>query len=208
VRGEIEEAGVTTIAESLPMVTRADRVPGPAQGCWTYEDYAGLPDDGRRYEVIAGILYLMPGPTSIHQAVLSWFIYYLMQHVQIPDLGRVFAAPLDLLLPNARPAQPDLMVLLNHKLHLITERGIEGPPDIVVAIASPGTRTHDRNTKLAAYARGGIPEYWLAEPADQTIELLVLNGSSYRSLGVYTGASLLPSRVLPDLPVRVDQFFA
>lgn len=199
---------MTTISKSLPIVSRADDVPGPAQGCWTYEEYAALPDDGVRYEVIDGILYLMPGPTSLHQAVLSWFMYYLMTHVQVPELGRVFAAPLDLLLPDARPAQPDIMVVLNHKLHLITDRGIEGPPDLIVEIASPGTRTHDRSTKLAAYARGGVPEYWLAEPADATTEVLALEDGLYRSLGVFTGASSLPSRVLPALPVRVEQFFA
>jgi Uma2 family endonuclease len=98
--------------------------------------------------------------------------------------------------------------VLNHKLHLITDRGIEGPPDLVVEIASPGTRTHDRSTKLSAYARGGVPEYWLAEPADQTIEVLVLEDGAYRPLGVFTSSTLLPSRTLPDLPVRVQQFFA
>ncbi len=149
---------MTTSAESLPVVTRADHVPGPAQGCWTYADYAVLPDDGHRYEVIDGILYLMPGPTSVHQGALSWFVYYLMTHVQVPGLGRVFAAPLDLLLAHAQPVQPDVTVVLNHKLHLISERGIEGPPDLVVEIASPGTRTHDRSTKLSAYARSGVPE--------------------------------------------------
>ena len=92
---------MTTTAESLPMVTRADHVPGPAQGCWTYADYAALPDDGHRYEVIDGILYLMPGPTSVHQSALSWFVFYLMMHVQAPGRGRVFAAPLDVLLPDA-----------------------------------------------------------------------------------------------------------
>ena len=197
-----------TTAESLPMVVRADQMPGPAQGCWTYEDYAALPEDGNRYEVIDGILYLMPGPTSVHQAVLSWFVYYLMSHVQVPGLGRVFAAPLDVLLPQAQPVQPDIVVVLNHKLHLISERGIEGPPDLVVEIASPGTRTHDRSTKLSVYARSGVPEYWLAEPTDQTIELLVLEDGVYRSLGVFTGAALLPSRILPGLLVRVEQFFA
>lgn len=197
-----------TTAESLPIVTRADDVPGQRQGCWTYADYAALPDDGSRFEIIDGVLYLMPGPTSIHQAVLSWFVYYLMAHVQVAGRGRVFAAPLDLLLPGAQPVQPDLMVLLNHKRHMISERGIEGPPDIVVEIASPGTRTHDRSTKLGVYARGGVPEYWLAEPADRTIELLALEDGAYRSLGVYTGATTLPSRVLPDLPTRVEQFFA
>jgi Uma2 family endonuclease len=150
----------------------------------------------------------MPGPNTPHQGALSWFVFYLITHVQLPGLGRVFAAPLDVLLPRARPVQPDIVVILNHKLHLIAERGIEGPPDLVVEIASPGTRTHDRTRKLAVYADAGVPEVWLAEPADQTIELLALEEGGYRSLGVFTGAATLPSRVLPDLPVRVEQFFA
>jgi Uma2 family endonuclease len=199
---------MTTTAESLPMITRADDVPGPAQGCWTYEDYADLPDDGNRYEVIDGILYLMPGPNPRHQRASTRFTTYLTIHVEFAGLGQVFAAPLDLLLADARPAQPDIMVVLNDKLHLISERGIEGPPDLVIEIASPGTRTHDRSTKLDAYARGGVLEYWLAEPADQTIDVLVLEDGVYRSLGVFAGETLLPSRVLPGLPVRVEQFFA
>ena len=199
---------MTTTADSLPIVQRADEVPGPPQGCWTYEDYAGLPDDGNRYEVIDGILYLMPGPNTPHQGASTRFTSYLFFHVESAGLGRVFAAPLDVLLPRARPVQPDIVVVLNQKLHLITYRGIEGSPDLVVEIASPGTRTHDRGRKLAVYADAGVPEYWLAEPADQTIEVLALEDGAYVSRGVFTGAATLPSRVLPDLPVRVEQFFA
>ena len=199
---------MTTHADSLPTVMRADGVPGPAQGCWTYEDYAALPDDGARYEVIDGILYLMRGPSPRHQSASVRFSSYLLIHVEFAGLGRVFAAPLDVLLPRAQPVQPDIIVLFNHKLHFITERGIEGPPALVVEIASPGTRTHDRSKKLTVYADAGVPEYWLAEPADRTVELLVLEDGAYRSLGVFTREAPLPSGVLPGMPVRVGKVFA
>jgi Uma2 family endonuclease len=142
-----------SIADSLPMVRRADWVAGPPQGCWTYDDYAGLPVDGDRNEVLEGVLYAMPGPSPLHQGASARFTTHLTINVEFAGLGRVFAAPLDVLFPGAQPVQPDIIVLLNHKLRLISGRGIEGPPDLVVEIASPGTRTHDRGRKLSAYAR-------------------------------------------------------
>ena len=200
---------MTTMTESLPMVVRADWVPGPPQGCWTYDDYAAIPDDGKRYEVIDGVLYLMPGPTTPHQASSMRFSIHLGMHVEMGGLGHVFAAPYDVTLPGvANPVQPDIVVVLNDHLNIITHRGIEGVPDLVVEIASPGTVGHDRRTKQDAYARAGVPEYWLPDPAHRTIEVLVLEGGEYRSLGVFEGAARLPSRVLPDLPTTVEQFFA
>lgn len=197
------------VGESLPMVRRADGVPGPAQGCWTYDAYAALPDDGNRYEVIAGVLYLMPGPTTPHQQSVTWFVIHLGNHVQVGGLGRVFTAPYDVLLPGvANPVQPDIVVVLTARLGIITRRGIEGVPDLVVEISSPGTAGHDRRTKQDAYAKAGIPEYWLADPAARVIEVLVLDGGAYRSAGLFEGAVRLPSTVLPELPTTIEQFFA
>ncbi len=68
----------------LPVVAPANHVAGPPQGQWTYSAYAALPDDGQRYEVIAGVLYMAPAPTDTHQAASTWFIYYLTAHVQVP----------------------------------------------------------------------------------------------------------------------------
>jgi Uma2 family endonuclease len=100
------------------------------------------------------------------------------------------------------------VVILNANLGIITLTRIIGVPDLVVEVASPGTATYDRRTKLDAYARAGVPEYWLADPHARTIEVLRLEGATYAHVGVFEGAATLPSAVLPDLPVRVEQFFA
>ena len=79
----------------LPVVAPADHIDGPPQGQWTYAAYVAIPDDGRRYEVIGGTLYIAPAPGDIHQAAITWFIYYLVAHIQVPGLGRVFSAAFD-----------------------------------------------------------------------------------------------------------------
>lgn len=105
--------------------------------------------------------------------------------------------------------QPDLLVVLNANLERISDQCIVGAPDLVVEIASPSTSTHDRHKKYIAYASAGVPEYWIADPLAHTVEVLVLEGGAYSSLGVFSGQNTLPSLVVPGITdVRVEQFFA
>ena len=104
--------------------------------------------------------------------------------------------------------QPDVLVVLNANLDVITPSRIVGAPDLVIEIASPSTAAYDRRAKQDAYARGGVPEYWVADPATRTVEVTALEQGTYRVVGVYQNQALLPSKVLPDLPVRVAQFFS
>lgn len=195
------------LPDVLPVVTPADDVAGPMQGQWTYEAYATIPDDGRRYEIIEGTLHMAPAPGTNHQSVHGWFIHYLIVHTQIPGLGRVFSAPCDVLLAHHTVVQPDVLVVLDKNRERITPQGIDGPPDLGVEIASPGTATFDRDRKLHTYERSGVPEYWIADPGTRTIEVFVAENGVYRSRGVFQGGAVLPSRVVPGLPVTVAQFF-
>ena len=201
---------MTTIAlpDMLPVISPTDDVAGPPQGQWTYATYAAIPDDGRRYEVIGGTLYMAPAPGSTHQTASNWFSYYLTTHVQIPGLGRVFAAPFDVRLGDGNVVQPDVLVVLEINRERIVPEGMDGPPDLVVEIASPSTATYDRDRKLHAYELGGVPEYWIADPNARTVEVFVAEEGVYRSLGVFQGQGLLPSKVVPGFPIKVAQFFA
>ncbi len=198
----------TTANDVVPIVAPADHIPGPAQGQWTYADYAKIPDDDHRYEIIDGVLYMPPSPGSAHQGSNGRFFYYLFPHVELKGLGRVFTAPFDVELAPNKVVQPDVIVVLNSNLSILTPSRIIGSPDLVVEIASPGTATYDRNTKLTAYASASIPEYWIADPAARTIEVLTLDQGAYRIIGVFQGQALLPSQVVTGLTVHVDQFFA
>jgi Uma2 family endonuclease len=189
------------------MVTPADDVPGPKQGEWTYDHYAALPDDGKRYEIVNGVLYMSPSPSWPHQEIIGRFFRYLSSYVESTGLGGVFMAPLDVELSPYNTFQPDVVVLFKKSRMKLQRRHIVGPPELVVEIVSPGSQMHDRHRKIVAYARGGIPEYWIADPDARTVEVLVLEGGEYHSQGVYEGKAILPSVIVPGLTVHVEQFF-
>jgi Uma2 family endonuclease len=190
----------------IPVVP-ADWVPGPKQGEWTYEDYAKLPDDGQRYEVVNGVLIMTPAPTPLHQDITGEIYSYLRTHVKLAGRGRVFMGPIDVHLGPKNVVQPDVLVVLNEHLDRIAAKKIIGAPDLVVEVASPSTAALDRIAKYDIYARAGVPEYWIVKPKSHTVEVLVLERGEYRSLGIFGGQAMLPSLVIPDFPVRVEQFF-
>ena len=196
------------VVDSMPFVHPADHVPGPRQGAWTYANYAALPDDGQRYEIIDGVLYMPPAPGAPHQSASTKFATYLTIHVEFAGLGRVFHAPFDVELAPNTVVQPDVVVVLNDNLGVLKPSRIIGAPDLVIEVISPSTGGYDRRQKQDAYARAGVREYWIADPHAQTVELLRLQDDSYRVIGVYHNRAILPSEVIPNMPVRVEQFFA
>ncbi len=167
----------------------------------TYADYAALPDDGRRYELFEGEIEMTPAPTTRHQRVLGRLHVFLHQYLQDRQAGEVFVAPVDLILSDVTVVQPDLLVVLNERRHLIAERGIEGPPDLVVEVLSPATASRDRGIKMQLYARYGIPHYWLVDPDTQTLEAYHLEESVYRLAGTLRGHGHLTPSIFPGLSV-------
>jgi Uma2 family endonuclease len=198
---------MTMTSDRLPMVTPADWVKGPKQGDWTYNHYAALPDDGKRYEIVNGVLFMTPAPNIPHQDAVGRFFLHLFTHIESAGLGRVFVAPIDVVLAPKVVVQTDVVVLLNANRDKITENSIMGAPDLVVEVASPGTAIYDRNDKYDIYAHAEIPEYWIADPGTRTVEVLMLEGGNYHSLGAFRGQAILPSQVIPNMKVHVEQFF-
>jgi Uma2 family endonuclease len=196
-----------TTVEKPSVVVPADWVPGPQQGQWTYRDYLAIPEDGCRYEVVNGVLYMSPSPGVEHQRIVKRIVAWLSRFVEQDGLGEVFQSPLDVELSYRNVVQPDVFVLLHEHFDRITETRIIGAPDLAIEIASPSTARHDLSKKLDAYAHAGVPEYWIVTPGSKTVEVLVLDSGSYRSLGLFSGNMMLPSRIVPNMSVKVEQFF-
>ncbi len=197
-----------TTVERSSMFFPADWIPGPPQGSWTYKDYAALPDDGLRYEIVNGVLLMAPAPTPEHQSISVRLTHYLFVYVELAGLGRVFSAPIDVELEPKNVFQPDAVVILKSDLNRVAAKRIMGAPDLAVEIASQSTAAFDRVIKYEIYARNGVPEYWIVRPDSRTIEVLVLAAGTYHSLGIFRGQQTLPSHIVPELPVAVEQFFA
>ncbi|HEX9187204.1 MAG TPA: Uma2 family endonuclease [Vicinamibacteria bacterium] len=161
-----------------------------------------LPADGRRHEPHEGKLSVTPAPVPRHQRVSHRLLRALDRHVEADRLGEVFHAPLDLILSDTSVVQPDLLYLDPPRMTSITERGIEGPPALVIEILSPSTAPIDRGVKLGLYARHGAPCYWIVDADARLIEAHVLAGDAYRLAATLEGGE--PRALPPFRDLRLD----
>ena len=139
---------------------------------WTYAEYARLPMSGStRYEVIDGELAVTPSPSMRHQQVVINLAAMLHTFVRANALGRVFPGPLDVLFGEGDYLQPDLLFVRADRAHLLSERGVEAAPDLVVEILSPPTAQRDRGIKLDRYRHFGVAEYWIVDIDARSVEV-------------------------------------
>lgn len=190
------------------MLTSADHIPGPGQGHWTYDSYATLPNDGKQYEILNGVLYMVPTPNDFHQEIVALLISYLVPYVKHTGRGRVLGAPIDVMLEPGTVVQPDVLVLLEEKSAHRKPAQILRPPDLVIEVASPATARYDRVEKYVAYARAGVQEYWIVDPIKQEVAVFFLDGSVYHTVGIFSEAQTIPSHIVPDFAIPVQNFFA
>ena len=181
----------------------------PAQGKWTYEDYKRLPDDGRRYEIIEGVLYVIAAPNFDHQYTVGEIFAALRTYVRERQLGIVISAPFEVNLPDiAQPVQPDVLFVAAERAPRPGAEDFTGAPDLIVEVLSQSTARTDRLVKFGAYERAGVREYWLVDPRTHSVEVYSLSEEdTYEMAGQYTPGETVESAVLSDLALPVDDLF-
>jgi Uma2 family endonuclease len=184
----------------------------PVQGDWTYEDYLRLPDDGNRYEVIRGNLYVTAVPYLLHQYVISQLLLSVGHFVREKQLGVLLTAPLDVRLPQriGDPVQPDFVFLrTGNQPRWETDQIFDGAPDIAIEVLSRITARRDRTIKKDAYRDAGIREYWLVDSWKRTVEIYSLSsdGRRYDELSRGGEGETVRSALLSGLEVRVGALF-
>lgn len=165
---------------------------------WTYEEYCRL-DDDQRHEIVDGNLLMAPSPDMWHQDWIGELYMILRNHARRHKLGKVLVAPFDVILDPANVVQPDLIFVAAANLGILQRRGIFGVPDLLIELVSPSSVRRDRYDKRELYARFGVKEYWIGDPANRSLEILSLKEGRYELHGAAEEKGRLTSLVLAGL---------
>ena len=173
----------------------------------TYEDYVLLPNDRNRYEILEGELSVTPAPSTKHQSASANLFKLLSRHIDDRNLGKLFYAPIDLILESTSVLQPDLLFVSSVRQRIITEKAIEGVPDLVIEILSPSTSRTDRVTKAQIYARHSVPAYWIVDPDEESIEIYLLEVDGYRLAATLQGKTPMFAPPFKELEIAARDVF-
>ena len=190
------------------MVTATEERTATAARKLTVQDYFALDaPDSERYELINGVLIMVASPNRAHQRssimLGSWMNIYVYER----DLGWVFNAPFDVLLSDTDVVQPDILFVSKEREEIITPANVQGAPDLVVEILSPSSARRDRREKLALYAKHGVKEYWIIDPINRIIWLMLLRRGELEIAGEYGEGDTVSSTALAGFSVKVDDLF-
>lgn len=181
----------------------------------TFKEYASW-EEGKRCEVLGGkIISLAPSPLPAHQAVSMQLSIEFGTHLRHKEC-EVFAAPVDVFLFQDHRKKwideqvqnwviPDLLVVCEK--NKIGKSKIVGAPDLIIEIISPSTAKIDRLDKRLAYQRAGVKEYWIVDPANQSVEVYLLSNNVLELVNVYTRDENVPVHILQELTIELRNIF-
>ncbi|HYU32590.1 MAG TPA: Uma2 family endonuclease [Thermoanaerobaculia bacterium] len=174
----------------------------------TYEDYLLFPDDGLRHEILDGEHCVTNAPSRWHQKAVTNLIYFFMDLLRRePTLGEVYTAPFEVLFSVHDVALPDLVFVSQERIGILTDKNIQGAPDLIVEVLSPTTRRSDETVKPEIYERFGVREYWLVDPKLQTVQVFRESEGSFVLFSELSGEDALTTPLLPGLAIPVSQIF-
>ena len=174
---------------------------------YTYADYVKLPDDGKRYEIIDGELYMSPAPTTGHQRIVGRFHLAIGNFLEENPIGEVFPAPTDIILSDIDVLQPDIVFISKEKFDRLKGENIQGAPDLVIEVLSPYTEKRDRTVKLKAYTKYGVLEYLMANQEQETLEVWRRKGKKLVFHALLDKTQTFTTPLLPGLEISLEKIF-
>jgi Uma2 family endonuclease len=173
----------------------------------TYDDYAKLtPPDSGNYELHNGKIVFMPTPSATHQAISMNLSGHIWQYIRPRQLGRILTAPMDTIFSPNDTLQPDLLFVSKEREHII-KKVVDGVPDLVVEIKSPGNSPAEMSYKKYVYESTGVKEYWYILPEKQTITQYENIDDELVRLQVLTINDVLKSFVIEGFEISLKDIF-
>ena len=172
----------------------------------TYQDYLDTPGD-ERYELLDGELILVASPNMAHQDVVTNLGTRVSVFVREGDLGKLYFAPTDVILSDSEVVQPDLLFISKEREHIRTPANIKGAPDLIVEILSPSSARRDWGYKRDLYARHEVKEYWIIDPTNRLVHVMLLKDGILDLEATYGQGDTVTSSTLEGFSVDVDDLF-
>ena len=176
---------------------------------FTDKDFLLFPEDGKRRELIDVEMFVRPSPWVKHQAVLGNLFLPISNFSKRTVPGRVFIALLDVVLSDLDVVEPDLVYVSAARAAIITEKNIQGAPDLIVEILSEWSRKTDEIVKRKLYERHGVSEYWIVDPELETVKVYRLVEGRYVRVSEFSreADATLTSPHFPGLSIPLIEIF-
>ena len=172
----------------------------------TYQDYVSMEGD-ERYELHDGELILVGSPNTDHQIASLELATQMNIFVKENNLGRVFSAPYDVLFSDTDVVQPDILFVSKEREYVITPANIQGAPDLIVEILSPSSSRRDWRYKRELYASHGVREYWIVDPTNRIVWVMMLRDGALKEQGTYGEGDTVTSSTIEGFRVSMDEIF-
>ena len=171
---------------------------------FNYDDFLLFPDDGKRHEIIDGDHFMTPSPNTKHQRVSFKLSSAFASFLEIHCLGEVFTAPYDVILSDEDVVEPDLLFVSTARRAIITEKNIQGPPDLVVEILSPSNTASEMMDKEQLCLENGAREFWQVDTNRKQVKVTSSDGRTAH----YKTGQRIPLFFAPVESITVDAIFA
>jgi Uma2 family endonuclease len=172
----------------------------------TVADLDIMPDDGNRYELIEGELFVSRSPSLRHQSVSGNFFHSIKTYLIENPIGEIWATP-GVIFSEFSGVIPDLVFVSHQRRNEIAAGDrITGAPNLVIEIVSPGAENErrDRLAKRQLYGKHGVKEYWIVDFEKRPIEVYLLQGQTLQLQSHLTEKDEITSSVLPGYRAKVE----
>ncbi|MGI8656788.1 MAG: Uma2 family endonuclease [Pyrinomonadaceae bacterium] len=175
----------------------------------TIADLDSLPEDGNRYELIDGDLYVSRAPHINHQFAISNLLYAIKDYLNRNPIGKVIPEP-GVIFSDYDAVIPDVVYVSNERFDKIVANGkFTAAPDLVIEILSPGSENErrDRNVKRRLYSVRGVREYWIVDVHASVVEIYRPQDANLNLVATLSGEDEITTSLLPGFICKVAKVF-